>query len=474
MPYVLGKVKRTVSGDAVADVADVEGALSQAQVDTRAQLRVDALESNAPAALDTLNELAAALGDDANYAATITTALAGKASTTALDGKAATDLSNVAEDSVTPDMLDADSSAKKSNFRSRIGAGASGFSGSYNDLSDQPTILSQAQVDTRAQLRVDALEGNAPAALDTLNELAAALGDDANYAATITTALAGKASTTALDGKAATDLSNVAEDSVTPDMLDADSSAKKSNFRSRIGAGASGFSGSYNDLSDQPTILSQAQVDTRAQLRVDALEGNAPAALDTLNELAAALGDDANYAATITTALAGKASTTAVAGKAEKTLSNVSQNTTVAGRVKALLELLSGDSRLDGSAIKNVIPPNQPQSAYLDQGTVVEGTWYEVLDYTSGGGFFHSVVAATIGTVAGIEVRITVDGTVSSLGYDDNAVDAQPFGNSSVSFARKYDALIRFSTSLKVEVRRPTAPGAPAALDSKVIYSTDI
>jgi hypothetical protein len=56
-----------------------------------------------------------------------------------------------------------------------------------------------ATVDARVQLVVDA----APAALDTLNELAAALGDDANFAATMTTALAGKQS---LD----TDLSAIA------------------------------------------------------------------------------------------------------------------------------------------------------------------------------------------------------------------------------------------------------------------------
>jgi hypothetical protein len=42
-------------------------------------------------------------------------------------------------------------------------------------------------------------------------------------------------------------------------------------------------------------------VDARVQLVVDA----APAALDTLNELAAALGDDPNYSATITTSLGG-------------------------------------------------------------------------------------------------------------------------------------------------------------------------
>ncbi len=40
---------------------------------------------------------------------------------------------------------------------------------------------------------------------------------------------------------------------------------------------------------------------------LDALIASAPGTLDTLDELAAALGDDANFAATMTTALAGKA-----------------------------------------------------------------------------------------------------------------------------------------------------------------------
>ena len=42
--------------------------------------------------------------------------------------------------------------------------------------------------------------------------------------------------------------------------------------------------------------------------RINALIASAPGALDTLDELAAALGDDANFASTVTTALAGKAS----------------------------------------------------------------------------------------------------------------------------------------------------------------------
>jgi len=49
-------------------------------------------------------------------------------------------------------------------------------------------------------------------------------------------------------------------------------------------------------------VLSPAEVDTRIQSVV----GAAPAALDTLDELANALGDDPNFAATVTTALANR------------------------------------------------------------------------------------------------------------------------------------------------------------------------
>lgn len=54
---------------------------------------------------------------------------------------------------------------------------------------------------------------------------------------------------------------------------------------------------SLDTLADQAYVAAQ----------VAALVASSPAALDTLNELAAALGNDANFAATMTTALAGKA-----------------------------------------------------------------------------------------------------------------------------------------------------------------------
>jgi hypothetical protein len=64
---------------------------------------------------------------------------------------------------------------------------------------------------------------------------------------------------------------------------------------------------SYNDTTgaisvDTSTIATQSYVGTAVSNLVDA----APTTLNTLNELAAALGDDANYASTISTALGNK------------------------------------------------------------------------------------------------------------------------------------------------------------------------
>lgn len=83
-----------------------------------------------------------------------------------------------------------------------------------------------------------------------------------------------------------------------------------------LAAGLAGkASSSHTHVSSQITDFNSA-VDSRVQNIV----GAAPAALDTLDELAQALGDDANFAGTVTTALAGKqpidADLTAIAGLA--------------------------------------------------------------------------------------------------------------------------------------------------------------
>lgn len=65
--------------DEVATGTDVVRAVTPAGVrQEREAVRADILGAGVPEALDTLDELAAALGDDANFAASVTTALANK------------------------------------------------------------------------------------------------------------------------------------------------------------------------------------------------------------------------------------------------------------------------------------------------------------------------------------------------------------------------------------------------------------
>ena len=75
-----------------------------------------------------------------------------------------------------------------------------------------------------------------------------------------------------------------------------------------------GITKTYNDAAntltlavDTSTIATKTYADSAVSTGVASLIASAPSTLDTLNELAAALGNDANYASTITTALGLKA-----------------------------------------------------------------------------------------------------------------------------------------------------------------------
>ncbi|HAW2575690.1 TPA: phage tail protein [Escherichia coli] len=116
------------------------------------------------------------------------------------------------------------------------------------------------------QAALTALINGAPATLDTLKEIAAAINNDPNFSTTINNVLALKAplSSPALTG--------------TPTAPTAAQS------------------------------VNNTQIATTAFVKsaIAAMVGSAPAALDTLNELAAALGNDPNFATTMLNALAGK------------------------------------------------------------------------------------------------------------------------------------------------------------------------
>jgi hypothetical protein len=67
--------------DGIATGATADQDLSSYATTTYVTTQITNLVDSAPGALDTLNELAASLNDDANFAATVTTSLAGKSDT---------------------------------------------------------------------------------------------------------------------------------------------------------------------------------------------------------------------------------------------------------------------------------------------------------------------------------------------------------------------------------------------------------
>jgi hypothetical protein len=128
---------------------------------------------------------------------------------------------------------------------------------------------------------------------------------------------------------------------------------------------------------------------------VDALVDTAPGALDTLNELAAALGDDADFAGTVTTSLAAKANSADLATVA--TTGAYSDLTGTPTLPSALTDL----SITDGTA-------GQVLSADGD------GT-YTFIDAASGGSGGTASFTSTTNLTAGDLVALSTSGTVSGI-----------------------------------------------------------
>ena len=126
-------------------------------------------------------------------------------------------------------------------------------SGSYTDLSNTPTGMA---TETYVNTAVSNLIDTAPAALNTLNELAAALNDDENFATTITTAISLKANTSSL---AAVATSGAYSDlSGTPTLSAVATSGAYSDLSGTPTLATVATSGSYADLSGTPTLATVA------------------------------------------------------------------------------------------------------------------------------------------------------------------------------------------------------------------------
>ncbi|HFS8088646.1 phage tail-collar fiber domain-containing protein [Hafnia paralvei] len=146
------KASPTFTGTPKAPTAAAGNNTTQLATTAFVQAALIALINGAPATLDTLKEIAAAINNDPNFSSTINNALALKAplASPALTG--------------TPTAPTA------------------------------AQTVNNTQIATTAFVKsaIAALVDSSPGTLDTLNELAAALGNDPNFATTVTNALAGK------------------------------------------------------------------------------------------------------------------------------------------------------------------------------------------------------------------------------------------------------------------------------------------
>ena len=287
---------------------------------------VAALINSSPDVLDTLGELAAALGNDANFATTMTNLLALKAplaspeltglptAPTAAAGTSSTQLS-------TTEFVQAAIAVLNAAVTSALALKAPLASPVLTGAPTAPTAaqtVNNTQIATTAYVKaaVTALVNSSPAALDTLKELADALGNDANFATTMTNQLALKAplaspaltgaptAPTAAAGNNTTQLSTTA-------FVQAAVAALNTAINNALALKAPLSSPALTGTPTAPTAaqtVSNTQIATTAFVKaaVAALVNASPVALDTLKELADALGNDANFAATMTNALADK------------------------------------------------------------------------------------------------------------------------------------------------------------------------
>lgn len=224
------KASPTFTGTPKAPTPPVNNSSTQLATTAFVQAVIAQLVASSPAALDTLNELAAALGNDPNFATTMTNQLALKAP--------------LASPALTGSPTAPTAAAATSTTQ----------------------IATTAFVQLVTAAAITALKGAAPSALDTLSELAAAINNDPDFYNTVSSQLALKAP--------------LASPALTGSPTAPTAAATTNNTQ----------------------IATTAFVKTA----LASLVASAPTALDTLNELAVALGNDPNFATTMTNLLAGK------------------------------------------------------------------------------------------------------------------------------------------------------------------------
>ena len=284
-----GKTNGCLTGDQGLLVYDfnttalvVADAATRTYADTAIATAVAALVDSAPGTLDTLNELAAAINDDANAFATLTTSIAAVQS----DVDANETASDNAEAALSTrlDTLEADPTT------------ATALAAVQADVDANETASDNAEA--ALSTRLDTLEAD-PTTATALAAVQADVNQNETDSDSAEAALSARIDTLEADPTTATALAAVQSD-VDQNEADADTAiALKADIASPTFTGTPAA-----PTASAGTNTTQLATTAYVTAAVAALIDSAPGAINTLNELAAALGDDANFSTTITNSIA--------------------------------------------------------------------------------------------------------------------------------------------------------------------------
>jgi len=327
-----------------------------ATLDSNAQIPLSQLAnliSSAPLALDTLNELAAALGNDANFATTILASVATKLPTSTYVTHAATttNIHGIADTSVlatatTVATAKAEAISAAATYTST--AKSEAISAAATDATSKASSAA-ATAATDATTKAETAKSEAIAAASTAADTKVSTHNSATtnvhgisdtsalaLTATVNSGLALKANlasptftgtvsgiTKSMVGLGSVDNTADADkpvSSAATTALALKAPLASPTFTGTVtipaGASISGFAPLASPaLTGTPTAPTAAAGTSTTQVATTAFVGTAvsnlvaaaPAALDTLNELATALGNDASFSTTITNSIALKA-----------------------------------------------------------------------------------------------------------------------------------------------------------------------
>jgi hypothetical protein len=276
---------------------------TQTYVDTAVNNLIDA----APGALDTLNELAAAIGDDANFATTITNTVNTKLAIADFSTSFDTDFNAKSTDDLSEgDNLYYTDTRANSAFDSRLS------SKSTDNVSEGSTNLYFTETRSRNSISVTGdLSYNASTGVISLTtyksadfdtDLASKSTDDVSEGSTnlyYTDTRANSAFDTRLISKTTSDLAEGNNLYYTSDRVNsAFDSRLASKSTDNVSEGSTNLYFTDARVSSYLTTNSYA-TETYVDTAVNNIIAGAPEALDTLNELAEALNDNENFYASI-------------------------------------------------------------------------------------------------------------------------------------------------------------------------------